>query len=433
MSPQKLEAVEPKDVLGLDRGGADTVGSADVIVGVLAAAGQDELRPVLQALQEALAKLTVPTRALLVHGGVAADPVPSSDAAPTNGDAASVPLVQMLFEPALSTGSLSDPVNQFSTASRVLFGLTSKLGARACAIVASDPHTANAGGIYQLVRPILELGFDLVTPCYARPKFDGLLNRSILAPLTRALYGRRIQNPVGPDLGFSARFATSLQPGQAKSRGAASENQLPMVASAAIRGNYEICQAYLGARVRSAAEAPDLSSLLAQVLGPVFLDLEANAAYWQRSRGSESPAQFGAAEVWSGENTAVDPQRMIESFQLGWRNLVEVWGIALPPATLFELGKLSRLPREQFRVPDHLWVRVVYDFALAHRGSQISRDHLLRSMTPLYLAWLASFALEMETKDAAEVDRRLESLAIAYEAGKPYLLSRWRWPDRFNP
>jgi hypothetical protein len=29
--------------------------------------------------------------------------------------------------------------------------------------------------------------------------------------------------------------------------------------------------------------------------------------------------------------------------------------------------------------------------------------------------------------------RRLESLSLAYEAGKSYLVSRWRWPDRFNP
>jgi glucosylglycerate synthase len=31
------------------------------------------------------------------------------------------------------------------------------------------------------------------------------------------------------------------------------------------------------------------------------------------------------------------------------------------------------------------------------------------------------------------VQKRLERLCVAYENGKPYLLSRWRWPDRFNP
>jgi hypothetical protein len=31
------------------------------------------------------------------------------------------------------------------------------------------------------------------------------------------------------------------------------------------------------------------------------------------------------------------------------------------------------------------------------------------------------------------VEERIERLALAYEAQKPYLISRWRWPDRFTP
>jgi hypothetical protein len=124
---------------------------------------------------------------------------------------------------------------------------------------------------------------------------------------------------------------------------------------------------------------------------------------------------------------------MIESFQLGYGNLGEVWGIVLPPTTLFELGKLARLPADRFRMPDDLWARIVYDFALGHHHSAISPDHLLRAMTPLYLAWVASYGLEMETASPEHARQRLDRLAQAYEAGKPYLLSRWRWPDRFNP
>jgi hypothetical protein len=125
---------------------------------------------------------------------------------------------------------------------------------------------------------------------------------------------------------------------------------------------------------------------------------------------------------------------MVESFQLGNRDLQEIWSLVLPPATLFELRKLSRLSLEQFRMPDELWSRIVYDFALAHRLRTINRDHLLKSMTPLYLAWVASYALELSTGgEAAASEQRLERLSIAYESSKPYLLSRWRWPDRFNP
>ena len=107
--------------------------------------------------------------------------------------------------------------------------------------------------------------------------------------------------------------------------------------------------------------------------------------------------------------------------------------MVLPPTSLFELRKLSRTPVDKFRMPDELWVRIVYDFALAHRLRTISRDHLLKSMTPLYLGWVASYAHDLQDSNAFSVERRLERLSAVYEADKPYLVSRWRWPDRFNP
>ncbi len=94
---------------------------------------------------------------------------------------------------------------------------------------------------------------------------------------------------------------------------------------------------------------------------------------------------------------------MVETFRLGLRDLQEIWGLVLPPATLFELRKLSRSAPEQVNMPDELWARIVYDFALAHRLRTINRDHLLRSMTPLYLAWVVSYAREFETAGAPDV------------------------------
>jgi hypothetical protein len=51
----------------------------------------------------------------------------------------------------------------------------------------------------------------------------------------------------------------------------------------------------------------------------------------------------------------------------------------------------------------------------------------------LYLTWVVSFARDLEGAEATAVEKRIERLALAYEAVKPYLISRWRWPDRFNP
>jgi hypothetical protein len=201
----------------------------------------------------------------------------------------------------------------------------------------------------------------------------------------------------------------------------------------AVCDNLQICQVYVGARVYPPTNWMTIGSLISQVLGPIFLDMERTAACWQRVRGSSSVPTRGEHLALPQESAPLDMNRMVETFQLGVRDLQEIWGLVLPPATLLELRKLSRLLPEQVSMPDDLWARIVYDFALAHRLRTVNPDHLLQSMTPLYLAWVASYAREMETADSAAVEARIERLSLAYEAAKPYLVSRWRWPDRFNP
>jgi hypothetical protein len=78
-------------------------------------------------------------------------------------------------------------------------------------------------------------------------------------------------------------------------------------------------------------------------------------------------------------------------------------------------------------------VRIVYDFAIGYHLATMDRALLLRSITPLYLAWAASFVREVRDLSPADVEACVERLCRAYESTKPYLISRWRWPDRFNP
>jgi glucosylglycerate synthase len=190
----------------------------------------------------------------------------------------------------------------------------------------------------------------------------------------------------------------------------------------------------VGARVYPPPDWANSNALLSSLLPPIFLDMERNAACWQRVRGSVPVLSLGdPVELQEDGPAAVDVGQMVETFHLGNRDLQEIWGLVLPPTTMFELGKLSRLAPEQFRMPDELWVRIVFDFALAHRLRTISRDHLLGSLTPLYLAWVASYARDVRDGDSLLLEKRMEKLALAYESGKPYLVSRWRWPDRFNP
>ena len=79
---------------------------------------------------------------------------------------------------------------------------------------------------------------------------------------------------------------------------------------------------------------------------------------------------------------------------------------------------------------DQLWARIVYDFALGCRLRVVAREHLLRSLAPLYSGWLASYILQVRNVAPEAVDQRVETIAAAFESHKNYLIARWRWPER---
>ena len=401
------------------------VGTADLVVGIILN-GNTEARDAIATVREAVGKLSGATRTVLLHGDGAQNPLPESAAA--EEDHSLVVLSDRLF----GTDTSAALVQSMADVYQSIFAVGDKLGARACCLVASDLQTVTARWVHGLVQPVLEMDYDLVTPCYGHHKFEGLLNSSIISPLHRALYGRRIENPMGPDLALSKRAIQRILGIDGKV-GKERRHPLASLAPALVSGGFPICQVRVGVRIYPPTDWTNLSSLLAQILGPVFLEMERNVAAWQKARGSQPVPTFGEPSFLTEKTESVEVNRMVESFQLGIRNLQEIWGLVLPPATLLELRKLSRAASEQFRMADELWARIVYDFALGHRLRTISREHLLRAITPLYLGWVASYALEMETAGAVIIDQRLEKLSQAYEAAKPYLVSRWRWPDRFNP
>ena len=107
-------------------------------------------------------------------------------------------------------------------------------------------------------------------------------------------------------------------------------------------------------------------------------------------------------------------------------NLAPLWEDILAPETFGEVLAIEGGDGARLSFPDDLWARVVYDFALAHHYGVVHRDHLLRSLVPLYLGRTAAFVRATVDRDAAGTEAVLESVAAAFERQKPYLVARWR-------
>jgi hypothetical protein len=196
----------------------------------------------------------------------------------------------------------------------------------------------------------------------------------------------------------------------------------------AIAAGFVADEVDVGSRTMPQPSDPDVNSILALVTGSLFADIEAKAALWQRPR-RPPVVRRPMVEVDLNDGTT-DVARMVAAFQLANANLQEIWSLVLPPNSMLSLRRCSTLDPAAFRLPDGLWARIVYDFLIAHRLRTINRGHLLGVLIPLYLAWVASHINVMASGTPAE--RHIEAVAAAFEADKPYLVARWRWPDRFN-
>lgn len=401
------------------------IGSADVVVGIAGTVSRDDLRARATRVFEELGSGVSPLRFVFAWPGQG-EPAVTASSLPEN------PSVSMLpFTPPLhSTAELWSGV---SAHQRAILALASSLNARACIVLGADLAALQAQAIQLFAYAILDRECGLAMPVYPVGKYDGLINSGILSPLNRALYGKRIRYPLSFDFAASGTMCTRLAATDRTNDH--SENSLlwPVTVAATHAPQATVGQVHIDVHHQVATGGLELSAVLGQIVGSLFQEVELCAAQWQRIRGSQAVPIWGRPLAEQPDGPPIDTQPMLDSFLLGSRNLDEVWRLVLTPNTMLELRRLTRLTPERFQMPDELWATIVYDFALAYRLRTISRVHLLGALTPLYLGWVASYIHDVSSLSNAAAEQRLEQLARAWEEKKPYLLSRWRWPDRFNP
>jgi hypothetical protein len=299
------------------------------------------------------------------------------------------------------------------------------------AILMLGPRSASLApaALTGLANAVLLASTDLAIPCYDLPPRAGLINSAILYPLTRALFVSRTRFPLAIDLGLSLRMAERLAAAARRFTAVNQNDALLWPVNEAALAGFTASEIDVGPRATPQPADTDINAILAAVTGSIFADIDAKAAFWQRPRNLPPPRH--PVPVAPSTDAAPDIAPMLDAFHLAYTNLGEIWSLVLPPNTLLGLKRLSLTEGTAFRMPDGLWARIVFDFLLAYRLRTINRGHLLGALIPLYLAWVASHI--NITASGTNPERHIEAVAAAFEADKPYLVSRWRWPDRFNP
>jgi glycosyltransferase involved in cell wall biosynthesis len=406
------------------------IGQADVVVGIPSYNNRRTIGHVVTAAQAGLEKYFPQLKAVIIN----------SDGGSTDSTRDAVLASRLDSAQLLSLSTPLFPVHRLSfpyhgipgkgSAFRLIFRMASMLGARGCAVVDSDFRSITPEWIDLLLRPILHAGFDLTAPYYHRHKYDGTITNNIVYPLTRALYGLRLRQPIGGDFGLSIRMVNRYLARRDWQGNAARYGIDIWMTTIAVAEGYRVCQSFLGAKLHDAKDpGADLSEMLHQVVGSVFTLMQEYEGVWRHRFSSDDVDLFGFRFGVGLDPIEVNTARMLDIFRRAGRELEEVWAIALQPGTHVEISKLSatldKNSQNGFLFNDELWARVVIDFAIAWREQPAERAHLLRSLTPLYLARVASFVLETQDLISDQVEEEIERLCRCFERLKPYLVANW--------
>ncbi|HJP90044.1 MAG TPA: hypothetical protein VJ850_13495 [Candidatus Limnocylindrales bacterium] len=352
-----------------------------------------------------------------------------------------------------------DGVGGKGAALRTIFEIAAALEVQALVVVDSDLRSIVPEWIELLSGPILKGGYDFVAPLYARHKHDGTITNSVTYPLTRALYGHRIRQPIGGDFGVSSDLVKHYL---------ATDDWTPEVSkfgidiwmtTHAVTGGFAVCQTRLGAKIHDPKDpGADLGPMFRQVVATILRLAVANVARWRNIRGSHDTPSYGFERYVDPAPLEVNVLRLLDEFAAGPATLGDAWAEMLAPQTRDEVVALAasagrvaadvRAARESrdgsggggdarpdtiataddaaaFSFPDDLWVRVIYDLVISARDQPDRLDDHVMALVPVYFGRTASSVIENRFLSTERAEDSVERQAREFERLKPYLLDRW--------
>jgi glucosylglycerate synthase len=341
---------------------------------------------------------------------------------------------------------------------RTIFEIAAALEVQALVVVDSDLRSIGPEWIELLAGPILKGGYDYVAPLYARHKHDGTITNNVTYPLTRALYGHRIRQPIGGDFGVSGDLVRHYLSVQDWTPDVSKFGIDIWMTTHALTGGFAVCQARLGAKVHDPKDpGADLGPMFRQVVSTILRLAVANADRWLQVHGSHDVPAYGFERVADPPPLEVNILRLLSEFQAGGLTLGPTWSEMLAPITLAGIidlaeaaGSIADTVRTRlemdapgadrpstaamagaaagFTFPDELWARLLYDLVTSARAAPERVDAFVAALVPIYFGRVASSVVENRELSTDRAEESVERQAREFERLKPYLVSRWSEP-----
>ena len=299
------------------------------------------------------------------------------------------------------------------------------LDAKATLMVDSDLRSIGPKWMKNLIDPVINKGYDYIAPYYKRYKYDATITNNIAYMLIRAIWGKRIRQPIGGDFAFSSKLVNSLLQDKRWHTDVAKFGIDTWITTTAAKNGYKLGQTRLGAKLHETKDpSKHLGPMFLQVVITTFELMEDFEDSWKKIKGSEKTDILGEEIGLEPEEFDIDLRSLTESFRSGWENFHSLWNDILNPKSLLLLKTICK--EKDYSMLNHQnWARIVYDFASAFHHWERHHAKLISTLLPLYNLRVASLYESSVKMKNDEFEQLVEEAAITFEDNKPYLLDKW--------
>ncbi len=264
------------------------------------------------------------------------------------------------------------------------------LGARAVVCVDADLLSITPEWIRYMAEPILQEGFDYLTPLYARHKYDGTITNNVCYPLIYGIFGRDIRQPIGGDFSLSGRLAHHIisVPWHWTTHQYGVDIFMTMQA---LLGDFKLGQVGLGSKVHKPS-APKLGPMFFQVVSTALVTVVETFPRWRLLHEVDRPPLVGLEYLGPAQQLEVDRQAIRNNALRDYQATRDVLRELLSTELCRRLEAAFAAPHGP-EIDVDCWVDVLFGMIAAFaRGADPGR--LVESMRGLYWGRVYSFMNE---------------------------------------
>jgi glucosylglycerate synthase len=312
---------------------------------------------------------------------------------------------------------------------RNLFEKIRELEARVVVVLEADIRNVAPHWVRNLGQPVLN-GAGYVCPLYVRHKYEATLTSSLVYPLMRCLYGRRVRQPNVGDFGFRGDLVEAFLSSPVWTESVQLFGVDIWMTTIALNARLPICQSLIGSPKVHRMKDPyaHLPVLFPQVISTIFDLMTVYADFWHQVKWSKPTLLFGTDthDVETPLPAEVNVARLHERFLHGFDKYNEMWQNVYDQTVCPKLQEIRGMGLQHFSFPTQTWAKILFDMAKAYSlADQPKRTVLLDSLLPLYLGKVLSFVKKTERMSLQQAEEYVENECTVFEETKPYLFKVW--------